>query len=369
VQDHIFGDKPFMTARFYELPGRASGRTESINLNHSEPASYKLRHPRSLSTALQYAVLVTIVGVCFAASKVALAQQSGRPTDGTSVANSSSKSIAIPEAWPADAKIDRLSDIGRGKAVIFSPDFAEPDNREFYEKLGFLYIEDASWLKALNQIIERNYWHPENRIYTIIIETHGTNGNGLKVQRGPWARAARSYISIGALQEKLDGVGVRLCVIGACNAGRLFRPEIYKKLNPQPHDRLFLPATLGIINASAAYDPSKSKMIVVRRAESELETTTDGDTSELSPIAREVLGLGQANTPALAKRPLHFAVSNLLIQMLIHDPRLKLTSSGYANEKSRQDLSEEESDTLFQRFLAYLNAVAAGEHQIAHGGK
>ena len=368
MQDHIFGDKPFMTARFYELPGRASGRTESINQNHS-PSSYKLRHPRSLSTALQYAVLTTIVACCFAASKVALAQQSERSTDGTSVANSLPKSIAIPEAWPADAKIERLSDIGRGKAVIFSPDFAESDNREFYEKLGFLYIEDASWLNALNQIIARNYWHPENRIYTVIIETHGTNGNGLKLQRGPWARAARSYISIGALQEKLEGVGVRLCVVGACNAGRLFRPEIYKKLNPQPHDRLFLPATRGIINASAEYDPLKSKVIIVRRAESELETTSDGDTSELSPIAREVLGLERADSPARVKRPLHFAVSNLLIQMLIHDTRLKLTSSGYANEKSRQDLSEEESDTLFQRFLTYIDSVAAREDQIAHGGK
>jgi len=62
-------------------------------------------------------------------------------------------------------------------------------------------------------------------------------------------------------------------------------------------------------------------------------------------------------------------VSNLLIQMLIHDPRLKLTSNGYANEKSRQDLSEEESDTLFQRFLAYIDSVAARAHQIAHAGK
>jgi hypothetical protein len=358
-----------MTARFDKLLRRASGRTESITLNHSEPSSGKFRHARSLSTALQYAMLITIVAGCAAASKVALAQQSGRSTDKTSVANSLPKSIAIPEAWPADAKIDRLSDIGRGKAVIFSPDFAESDNREFYEKLGFLYIEDASWLKALNQVIARNYWHPEDRIYTIIIETHGTNGNGLKLQQGPWTRAARSYISIGALQEKLEGVGIRLCVIGACNAGRLFRPEIYKKLNPQPHDRLFLPATLGIINASAEYDPLKSKMIVVRRAESELETTTDGDTSELAPIAREVLGLEQADTHAHVKRPLHFAVSNLLIQMLIHDPRLKITSSGYANEKSRQDLSEEESDALFQRFLTYLNGVATRQNQVAHGGE
>jgi hypothetical protein len=52
--------------------------------------------------------------------------------------------------------------------------------------------------------------------------------------------------------------------------------------------------------------------------------------------------------------------------MLIHDPRLRLTSSGYANEKSRQDLSEEESDALFQRFLTYLNNVATRQNQVAH---
>jgi hypothetical protein len=57
-------------------------------------------------------------------------------------------------------------------------------------------------------------------------------------------------------------------------------------------------------------------------------------------------------------RDLRFTVSNPLIQMLIHDPRLKLTSSGYANEKSRNDLTAAESDALFDRFVAYVNAVA-----------
>jgi hypothetical protein len=309
-----------------------------------------------------------VCGASVVTSRIALAQQAGPVTTKIAADSSVPKAAGTVEVWPASLAIERIADVGRHKAVIFSPDFAEPGNREFYEKLGFLYIEDANWRNALNQIIARNYWHPEDSIATIILETHGTNGNGLKLQTGPLPRAARSYISIGALQEKLEGLGVSLCVVGACNSGRLFRPEIYKTLNPEPHDRLFLPPTLGIVNASREYDPAKSKMTIVRRAESEIETTTDGDTSELSHLTRIVLGLAAEDPPIRVPRRLRFAVSNLLIQMLIHDPRLELTSSGYANEKSKNDLSEDESDALFQRFVSYLDGVAALEYQMAHGG-
>jgi hypothetical protein len=106
-------------------------------------------------------------------------------------------------------------------------------------------------------------------------------------------------------------------------------------------------------------------MLVVRRAESEIETTTDGDTSELSPTARMVLRL-EPRVAGGAPRALHFAVSNILVQLLIHDPRLKLTAEGYENEKSRNDLTEEESDELFGRFVAYVDEVAAHEFQLAH---
>ncbi len=310
--------------------------------------------------------LITAVAAWLAASPVVAAQENARAIKRRAV--ESSKPETTPEAWPASVPTNRLSDIGRGKAVIFSPDFAESGNRQFYEKLGFLYIEDASWQKALNQIIARNYWHPEDRIESIFLETHGTNGNGLKLQAGVASGARRSYISVAALQEKLEGLGVRLCVIGACNAGRLFRPEIYKTLNPRPGDRLFLPATLGIVNASAKFDPASSKIIVVRRAESEIETTSDGDTSELSPLARTILGLDKPDRGRESPN-LHFVVSNLLIQMLIHDSRLKLTGSGYTNAKSRRDLSDVESEVLFERFLSYINQVAEREYQITHGGR
>lgn len=318
--------------------------------------------------SLHRAPFITILALSIIASGafgIALAQQPTPVNEKNLPGKPVMKSRPIPEAWPPDVQIERLSDIGKHKAVVFSPDFAQPGNREFYEKLGFLYIQDASWTRALNQIVARNYWHPENRIDTIILETHGTNGNGLKLQTGPTLRAARSYISVGALQEKLEGLGLRLCVIGACNSGRLFRPEIYKILNPHPGDPLFLPATLGIINASREFDPAKSRMLVVRRAESEIETTSDGDTSELSPIARSVLGLQPRASTGVA-RSVHFAVSNLLIQLLTHDPRLELTSDGYANEKSRNDLTEDESDELFQRLVAFIDNVANHEYEIAH---
>lgn len=314
-------------------------------------------------------LLLILVTTSMAASRIGVAQQTGPGSNKIAAQNSKPDPGTMPEAWPANVSIERLSDVGRHKAVIFSPDFAETGNRELYERLGFLYIEDASWRNALNQIIARNYWHPEDQIETVILETHGTNGNGLKLQAGPLPRAKRSYISIAALQEKLEGLGVRLCVIGACNSGRLFRPEIYKTLNPRPNDRLFLPATLGIINASKDYDPAKSKMLVVRRAESEIETTSDGDTSELSPVTRMMLGLEQSDDPVRPAPSLHFAVSNLLIQMLIHDPLLKLTASGYANEKSKNDLSEDESDALFQRFLTYLDGIAERESLSARRGQ
>lgn len=322
-----------------------------------------MRSLRKTPFMTMFALSILAYGA-YGASGIVLAQQA-TPVDNRNPGRSETTSAAIPEAWPANVKIERLSDIGRHKAVIFSPDFAQPGNREFYEKLGFLYVQDASWPRALNQIVARNYWHPEDRVDTIILETHGTNGNGLKLQTGPLLRNARSYISIGALQEKLEGIGVRLCVIGACNSGRLFRPEIYKTLDPHPRDPLFLPATLGITNASRDFDPAKSKVLVVRRAESEIETTSDGDTSELAPITRSILGLLPRASTGVA-RSVHFAVSNLLIQLLTHDPRLELTSSGYANEKSRNDLTEDESDELFQRLVAFIDNVATREYQIAH---
>lgn len=264
----------------------------------------------------------------------------------------------VPEAWEASVRFNRLSDIGRGKAIIFSPDVAPAGNREFYQALGFLYIEEASWQRALNRIIARNYWHPDDPVQAIFLETHGTNGDGLKLQSGPSRIDGRSYISIAALQEKLEGLGIKLCVIAACNSGRLFRPGTYKTVEPQPRDSLFLPATFGIINATSKFDPRLSQIVMARRRESRIETTSEGKISELSPIARKVSGLDNLRERRDSVRAPRFVVSNLLIQMLLHDPRLKLAYGGYASERSKKDLSAAESEALFQRFIEYLNTVA-----------
>lgn len=280
-------------------------------------------------------------------------------------AGAQSRAVAsrAPEAWQAGVRYDRLSEIGRGKAIIFSPDIAPAGNREFYQSLGFLYIEEASWQRALNRIIARNYWHPDDPIRTIFLETHGTNGDGLKLQSGPSRIDGRSYISIAALQEKLEGLGIKLCVIAACNSGRLFRPGTYKTIKPQPRDSLFLPATFGIINATSKFDPRLSQIVMARRWESRIETTSEGKISELSSIARKVSGLDNLRERRDNIRAPRFVVSNLLIQMLLHHPRLKLAYGGYASERSQSDLSAAESEALFLRFIEYVNTVAEHEYR------
>src|SRR5205085_8740518 len=123
----------------------------------------------------------------------------------------------VLQVWPPGHEMQRLDDIGRGKGIVFSPDFSAPGNREFYEKLGFAYFEDARWLNIIEQIRRHND-SSANKIETLIIESHGTNGNGLKLQQSERPRALRSYISVGALQEQLEPLGVRLCILAACNS-------------------------------------------------------------------------------------------------------------------------------------------------------
>ncbi|MFL6277732.1 MAG: hypothetical protein ACJ74G_21300 [Blastocatellia bacterium] len=266
--------------------------------------------------------------------------------------------------------MQRLDDIGRGKGIVFSPDFSAPGNRQFYEKLGFAYFEDARWLNIIEQIRLHNQ-RSDNKVETLILETHGTNGNGLKVQQSAWRRAPRSYISVGALQERLEPLGVRLCIIAACNSGRLFRPEIYNRLNPHPGDPLFLPPTDGIINSSPGFNPSHSRVLMARRAESNIDATSEGVSTELSLTAQTLLGLrGEPRAPVAAgtakPRVIRFVVSNTLIQLLLHNPPVQMTASGYDNDKSHRDLSDVESDRLFEKFVRFINQIAERQYQSWH---
>src|SRR5689334_9227336 len=87
----------------------------------------------------------------------------------------------LNQAWP-DVKTTRVSEIGRGVGVVFSPDLSVPGNCRFYQSLGFACFQSANWEEILDGIHSHNLLNPERRISTLVLETHGTNGNGLKLQ-------------------------------------------------------------------------------------------------------------------------------------------------------------------------------------------
>jgi hypothetical protein len=265
----------------------------------------------------------------------------------------------LAHAWPG-AQAKKVSEIGRGVGVVFSPDLSVKDNCRFYEALGFACFQDADWTNILTQIHTFNLFNPDRRIATLILETHGTNGNGLKVQEGYEAAAPRSYISVGALQERLESDGIFYVVISACNSGRLLRPAIYNRLDPYCGDKLFLPATNGIVDASDEFDPRLSAVMIIRPQSSHIETTIVGRIAELRA------GTRRAITAAAKLRgvtlPPEFAVSDMLVQMLTRDTGLELVTGLYTDELSKDIRSPQTSEVLFARFLTHLNAVAARQN-------
>lgn len=246
------------------------------------------------------------------------------------------------------ASADELSRVGTSTAIVFSPDFADQENREFYERLGFLYIETPDWRLVVEQIRDHNADPAREPVRALLVESHGTNGHGLKLQASKRESAARSYISIGALQEKLAGTGIEAVILSACNSGRLLRPEIYNALDRDVDDALFLPATLGVIDATPQFDRESSPVKVLRRAQSNLESLLHGSTAELQPEFRALLHADDEIW--------RFAVSTMLIQLLTGDQTLELVSEGFVREKSRADLSPARSEQLFQQFSQFLGA-------------
>lgn len=270
-------------------------------------------------------------------------------------------------AWP-DAPAARIDRIGRGIGVVFSPDLSVPDNCRFYQAIGFACFQDADWNRVLDQIHRYNVLYPDRRITTLVLETHGTNGNGLKLQRSYDPSADRSYISVGALQQRLEPEGIDNVVISACNSGRLLRPYIYNVLDRFNGDKLFLPATCGIVDASPDFDGRNSPVLIIRPASSHIETTLVGSLRELGANARRAIA-ASAKAQHLAL-PKHFAVSDMMVQMMTRDSRLRLVSNTFVDDLSREIASVDRSEELFKRFVTYLNAVAAREtvtrSRIAH---
>src|SRR3954471_12309820 len=83
----------------------------------------------------------------------------------------------LARAWPYEPYA-RLTELGTGVAIVFSPDLSVPGNCRFYRALGFACFDDADWSHVLDGIHAQNLSSPERAIRTVILETHGTNGNG-----------------------------------------------------------------------------------------------------------------------------------------------------------------------------------------------
>jgi hypothetical protein len=264
----------------------------------------------------------------------------------------------LAHAWP-DAPPAKISEIGRGIGVVFSPDLSVDGNCLFYESLGFACFQDADWFHVLDDVHRHNVLYPERRIYTLVMETHGTNGNGLKLQRNYNPVAERSYISIGALQQQLEPDGVYYLVISACNSGRLLRPHIYNVLDPYNGDKLFLPATCGIVNADPDFDASRSAVTIIRPESSHIETTLVGSVRELAPSVR--LAIAASAAELHIKAPTQFAISDIMMRMMIRDHELKLVANKPVDELSPEIASQDASERLFRRFKTFLSAVAARE--------
>jgi hypothetical protein len=261
----------------------------------------------------------------------------------------------LSDAWPAGTAT-RIDDIGRGIGVVFSPDLSVRNNCRFYEALGFACFEDASWQRVLDDIHRRNVLYPEGRIQTLVLETHGTNGNGAKLQATHAPTADRSYVSIGALQERLERDGIRYVIISACNSGRLLRPDIYTRLDPYNGDKLFLPATCGIVDASSYFKQESSPVTIITPRASHIETTLVGRIAELAPATRRALA---ASAKAKGIRlPKEFAISDMMMQMLLRDSRLQLAANTSVDALSKEILAQDNSERNFRRFVGYLNGVA-----------
>ena len=272
----------------------------------------------------------------------------------------------LARAWPY-APFAHVSDLGRGVAIVFSPDLSVPGNCRFYTALGFACFEDTDWTRIITGIREYNAKNPDRYVRTLVLETHGTNGNGLRVQKSKKPKAERSYISVGALQEQLEPEGLRYILISACNSGRLLRPEIYWNLDPNNGDELFLPATCGIYGASAEWSPLRSRITVITPKSSSVEMTVVGSVKELTrPTRKLVLDSALA---AGVKAPNKFVISDLIMRILTNDPKLRLRQGEAVEKLSKVRSSPAVSERLFKSFVRELDSRAKREEALKIAGK
>src|SRR6187399_1377958 len=83
---------------------------------------------------------------------IALAPVGARASDKPPAPTAVVVRTTVAPVWPSPDQLPPLASIGSHVAVVFSPDFSVPTNRLFYERLGFVYLEDASWERVLSAL-------------------------------------------------------------------------------------------------------------------------------------------------------------------------------------------------------------------------
>ena len=103
----------------------------------------------------------------------------------------------------------------------------------------------------------------------------------------------------------------------------------------------------------------RTRVDIITPGNSHIETTLVGALRELAPDTRDALA--EAAKERKVKLPKQFAVSEMLIQMLLRDPQLRLQAgeASYVEELSKEQTSPEASEELFDAFVAHLNYLAA----------
>lgn len=257
--------------------------------------------------------------------------------------------IRRSDIWPA-RNPSSLSELGLGTALVFSPDLATSETCSIYGRLGFRCFVDSDWRSIVRAVTAENANGRRERISLLILEVHGSGGNGLKLQDGLLPADGRSYAALGAIEQQFGDANVRYCLIDACNVRRVARAAVRDQLRLVP-DRLVLPATRGVLNAGPL-SPARKLALLVTRDVSRLEIFTDGLGEDLSPRTRKALGLAD-------KTSIHFVVSDLLSQLVINDPELHLQLAAATETVVRGAKPYNESERLFQRFVQHLDRLAA----------
>jgi hypothetical protein len=105
------------------------------------------------------------------------------------------------------------------------------------------------------------------------------------------------------------------------------------------------------------FDPARNPITVITPGASHIETTLVGSLRELAPSTRDALQAAAKSRDV--EIPSQFAVSEMLIQMMLRDPKLELRTGAWVEELSKEQTSPQASERLFNSFVAHLNYVAA----------